>query len=126
MKPNKIRNNSNKFGKIIYSKSYYKNRIPSNDPPYNHNTNNPNIYDDSTQSYDNIINKAKRTIEEYKKQLNDEDFFNNEILDNNQIQNQLNNFNKGNTEFRFFSPYTSKYFNFIPQNNVNNKGVKSQ
>ena len=123
MKQNRMRNNNNRFGKIIYSKSYYKNKIPSNTPSYN-NRNIPNNYEDSTQRYDIIINKAKKTIEDYKKQLNDEDYFNNEIFYNNHIQNQLNKFNQGDSEYHYFSPYVSQNL-FGKEQKNNNKGIRS-
>ena len=122
MEENRKRNK--KFGRIVYSKSYYKNRIPNNYIPYKNNINNINNYDETTKRYDNIIKKARKTIEDYKKQLNDEDYFNNDIFYDNHIKTQLNKFNQGETDYRYFSPYLSQKGNWnnqITKINGNNK-----
>ena len=119
----------NRFGKIVYSKSFYKNKIPNNFHSYKTNYDNSNNYSEVTQRYDKIIQKAKKTIEDYKKQLNDEDYFNNEMFYNNHIKSQLLKYNLGQTDYRYFSPNLSKiehedeqpqseYYNI---NNVNSK-----
>ena len=93
--------NRNKFGKIIYSKSYYKNRIP-----YENNFNSNII--DSNKRTDKIIDKAKNTIADYKRHLNEEDYFNNEIFFDNQRRAQLIKFNCGQSDYRYFSPFNSE------------------
>jgi hypothetical protein len=77
-----------KIGKIVYSKNYHKNKISHPFHSYNKKMNKLNNFFEATKKYDNIINQAKKTIEECKKQFNEEDYFNSQILFNSHINNQ--------------------------------------
>jgi hypothetical protein len=101
--------NRKNFGRIVYSKSCHKNKRPYNlnQNTYQCNYLNNNIYEEATQRYDKIIEKAKKTIEDYKKQLNDEDYFNNKLFYDTHIKNQMNKFNTGQTDYRYYSPFVS-------------------
>ena len=105
-----------RFGKIIYSKSFYKNsnKNPLNYYPISKDSNSP------SKNYDNIVNKAKNTIEKYKKQIYDEDYFNNAEFYNNQIKNQLIKFKNGQTDYRYYSPSLSEKNNSQIPKDLNN------
>ena len=101
MEKNIIRNN-NGFGKIIFSQNSYQN-LPQNLQLIKNNNLNSFNFKKETQKYDNIIKKAKKTIEDYRKELNEENFSNNTFYEN-QKRNQLNKFNSGQSEYRYYSP----------------------
>ena len=80
-----------KFGKIIYSKNKKQRCFSS----YKKNP------DTSIKAYDRLINKARKTIEDCKKQLNDDSYFNNKEFYNKHKMAQLIKFNKGLSEYRY-------------------------
>ena len=111
-------NDNRRFGKIIYSKSSTKL------PKRNFSTD-KKPQDFSIKAYDRLIKKTKKTIDECKKQLNDDLYFNNNEFYSQHKKAQLIKFNKGISEYRYEMPpmAMSQDLNNANKNMINMKDM---
>ena len=109
-------NDNRRFGKIIYSKSSVK------APKFRNFSTDKKPQDFSIKAYDRLIKKTKKTIDECKKQLNDDSYFNNNEFFTQHKKAQLIKFNKGMSEYRYDMPPVtmSQDFNNANRNMINN------
>ena len=70
--------------------------------------NNINYNTDITQNYNNLIQKAKKSIEDYKKESNNEELFRSESFYNNNLNNQLSQMYRSESDYNYFSPNSSQ------------------
>ena len=112
-------NDNRRFGKIIYSKSSTKL------PKRNFSTD-KKPQDFSIKAYDRLIKKTKKTIDECKKQLNDDLYFNNNEFYSQHKKAQLIKFNKGISEYRYEMPpmAMSQELSNINKYMINNNNMK--
>ena len=86
-------NNNKRLGRIIYANSSTKK--PRNFSAYKSQ---PNF---SIKAYDRLIQKTRKTLDECRKQLNDNSYFNNNEFYDQHKKAQLIKFNKGLSEYRY-------------------------
>jgi hypothetical protein len=88
-----IPQNNRRLGRIVYSKS-------SSKKPRNFSIDKSKS-STSVKVYDKLIQKTKKTIDECKKQLNENSYFTNDDFYNQHERTQLLKFNKGLSDYRY-------------------------